>query len=96
MDTPVLNALLIDEISSDARAIDDLLSVAKVVDFQLKCVDCLSNGLVHIQTHRVDIVLLDLGQHTSSGLGGFQRLREAAPSTPVVVLSDVGDEKLAI
>ena len=34
MDTPVLNALLIDEISSDARAIDDLLSVAKVVDFQ--------------------------------------------------------------
>lgn len=43
-----------------------------------------------------DIVLLDLNLPDSSGLETFARIREAAPTTPVSILSGISDRNMAV
>jgi phosphoserine phosphatase RsbU/P len=44
----------------------------------------------------VDVVLLDLSLPDSQGLETFVRLERVAPSTPIIVLSGLADEALAV
>jgi phosphoserine phosphatase RsbU/P len=55
----------------------------------------LSSGLQKLSTHVFDLVLVELSLPDSQGLATFTRLDELAPQTPIVVLADAGDEKLA-
>ena len=48
----------------------------------------------HLAQHEVDIVLLDLGLPDAQGLGAVRRIRAAAPSVPLVVLTGSDDEAL--
>lgn len=58
--------------------------------------DRLSHGLDELSRSDVDLVLLDRTLPDSSGLETFDRLHAAAPTTPVVVLSGLTDESVAI
>src|SRR5204862_1143637 len=44
----------------------------------------------------VDVVLLDLGLPDSQGLDTFVRARRGAPNEPIVVISGLDDEQLAL
>jgi signal transduction histidine kinase len=65
-------------------------------DVELKCCDCLSAGLKHAAKDGVDIVLLDLTLPDSNGLVTFKRLYKHMPQVPIVVMSGLEDEALAI
>ena len=58
--------------------------------------DRLGSGLDHLREQGADLVLLDLSLPDSSGLATFDTLHAAAPSRPVVVLSGLADESMAI
>jgi signal transduction histidine kinase/DNA-binding response OmpR family regulator/HPt (histidine-containing phosphotransfer) domain-containing protein len=50
----------------------------------------------HVGAHSVDIIVLDLGLPDAQGLGALRRAHAAAPDVPLVVLTGLDDELLAL
>jgi diguanylate cyclase (GGDEF)-like protein/PAS domain S-box-containing protein len=50
----------------------------------------------HLAEHAVDMILLDLGLPDAPGLEAVRRARAAAPHAPMVVLSGLDDESVAL
>jgi diguanylate cyclase (GGDEF)-like protein len=50
----------------------------------------------HLAKHAVDIILLDLGLPDAQGLEAIRRAHAAAPGVPLVVLTGLDDESLAV
>ena len=50
----------------------------------------------HLTEHAVDVILLDLGLPDAEGLEAVRRIRAAAPQTPLVVLTGLDDDALAV
>jgi diguanylate cyclase (GGDEF)-like protein len=63
---------------------------------QLTHVKCMSEAETHLAEHAVDIILLDLGLSDAHGSGAVQRAHAAAPDVPLVVLTGLDDESLAV
>jgi signal transduction histidine kinase len=58
--------------------------------------DRLEKGLEHLASAKVDLVLLDLSLPDSQGLETIVRVRETAPSVPVVICSGLSDRDTAL
>jgi CheY-like chemotaxis protein/MinD-like ATPase involved in chromosome partitioning or flagellar assembly len=89
-----LRILLIEDNPGDARLIHEALPPPG--DVALEWVDRLAAGLDRIQAGAYDAVLLDLSLPDSRGFETFERLRQRAPRLPVVVLTGLDDEELAL
>jgi signal transduction histidine kinase len=96
--TTRIRALLIEDNPGDARLIREMLrdagGDANAIDVNVA--DRLSSGVQRLLEHGADLVLLDLSLPDSTGLATFDALHAAAPSTPVVVLSGLADESVAV
>ncbi len=64
--------------------------------FPLEHVDRLENGLDRLQRGGIDVVLLDLDLPDSFGLETFLSVHNHAPEVPVVVLTGLDDETVAV
>jgi len=91
-----LTVLLIEDNSGDARLIELALAEAGGDDIRLLRAERLDEGLERLAVGGVDVVLLDLSLPDSHGLETFQRARSEVPSVPIVVLSGMSDEQLAV
>src|SRR5215203_4490557 len=91
-----LDALLIEDNPGDARLIELMLREASETAIRLARADRLAAGVEHLARSSSDAVLLDLSLPDSQGLATFERLHEAAPDVPVVVLSGLSDETVAM
>ena len=98
MDDKPIKILLIEDSLTAARHTQKMLAKEKSAQFdvEIEYADRLSAGLEHIAKGGIDIVLLDLSLPDSDGLHTFTRVQTQAPKVPVVVLSGLEDEKLAI
>ncbi|MGA1841122.1 MAG: PAS domain S-box protein [bacterium] len=76
--------------------IEQMVSEERGVRLQLKCVDRLSTGLELLAAESFDIVLLDLFLPDSFGFETFTRIRSQVPSVPIIILSGLEDELMAI
>ena len=95
-----IRVLLIEDNPGDARliteALRDVAAPSGVPGFELACADRLSTGLARLADGSIDVVLLDLSLPDGSGLTTLARLRAAVPEVPVVVLTGLDDEELAV
>lgn len=91
-----LRILLIEDNPGDARLIQLMLDEAGGPGFRLETVDRLSRGLERMAAAACDVVLLDLSLPDAQGLDTFLRAQAAAPELPIVVLSGLDDEALAV
>jgi PAS domain S-box-containing protein len=89
-----LDVLLVEDNPGDARLIREMLNDVPAARLRLHHADRLAAGLERLDG--VDVVLLDLSLPDSHGLQTFQRVRERAPSVPVVVLTGLDDETVAV
>jgi len=67
--------------------------------FKLQCVESMPTAQARIGGGGIDIMMLDLSlrdDHSSDGLAAFLRLRQLAPSVPVIVLYEAPEEGLAL
>jgi signal transduction histidine kinase len=64
--------------------------------FSIVRVERLSEAVAELAGNAVDAVLLDLSLPDSDGLETFRAARAHAPTTPVVVMTGNGDERLAL
>ena len=63
---------------------------------ELTHVECMSEAEKHLAEQAVDMILLDLGLPDAQGLGAVRRAHAAAPRVPLVVLTGLDDESLAV
>ncbi len=91
-----INVLLIEDNPGDARLLRELLSNAGPPGVALECAGRLSTGVTALEERQFDAVILDLSLPDSRGLDTFDRLHRAAPRLPVVVLTGLDDEDLAL
>jgi ActR/RegA family two-component response regulator len=92
----VLKVLLIEDDPDDAVLVQDMLAESRGPDFDVACAGRLSEGLPMAHAGGFDVVLLDLTLPDGQGLGSLAGVRTAAPDTPVVVLTGMDDQALAI
>jgi len=95
--TPI-RALLVEDNPGDARLIREMLRDAggSANAISVSVADRLATGIQHLHEQGADLVLLDLSLPDSSGLATFDTLHAAAPGTPIVVLSGLADESVAV
>lgn len=96
MDAQLSKVLLIEDSPAAAELVRSLLTDIRDKPFTLECADRLSTGLERLAAGGVDVVLLDLWLPESEGLDTLLRVRQQAPSLPVVVLTGLNDETLAV
>ena len=91
-----ITVLLVEDNPGDARLILELLGDVQAQAFDLERVGRLDHALTRLSRTGVDVVLLDLGLPDSQGLETFMRARRGAPNEPIVVISGLDDERLAL
>ncbi len=94
-ETPI-KVLLIEDEPRDARLIREMLAEVTTPPIYLIWVDRLVTGLKSLATDGFDVVVLDLVLPDSQGLTTFVRTRARAPQVPIIVLTEVGDEAVAV
>ena len=90
-----LSILLVEDNPGDVVIIKELLRSA-AVDFSLKHVSTLRETLLLCVEHDFDIVLLDLGLPDSIGLETLKKIQEFNLKSPVVVMTGLDDEDVAL
>ncbi len=96
MEGEKIRILLIEDNPGDARLIRELLDAREGASFDLKHAARLSTGLARLVQGNIDVILLDLSLPDSHGLEGLNKICAQAPKVPVVVLSGLSDEAVAI
>ncbi len=91
-----VNILLVEGNRRDACLIQEALAKAKGALFELECVNRLSTGLERLATGGIDVVLLDLTLPDSRGIDTFAGTYAKAPQVPIIVLTSLDDEDLAV
>jgi signal transduction histidine kinase/HPt (histidine-containing phosphotransfer) domain-containing protein len=92
----LIRVLLIDDSPSDRRLIREMLAKSRDVSFDVAVAETLAAGLEVVAASQPDVLVIDLGLPDSKGLGTFARLHRVAPHLPIVVLTDLNDETLAV
>lgn len=88
--------LLIEDNPGDARLIREMFKEHGSQNIDLTVAECMRDAEMHLAKLPVDIILLDLGLPDVQGLEAVRRAHAAAPHTPLVVLSGLNDESLAV
>lgn len=88
--------LLIEDDPGDARLLRESLLEAPSTSFELQHADRLNSGLMILKQGETDLVLLDLSLPESWGINTLLKVREAAPTVPIVVLTGLDDETAAV
>ncbi len=91
-----IRVLLIEDNPGDARLMQEMLSEVRGIPFDLECAERLSAGLARLGQTDIDVVLLDLALPDSRGFGTFARTHAQAPRVPIIVLTGLDDEELAV
>ncbi len=93
-----IKVLLIEDSVFATRHTQKMLAEANgsQIDVELECADQLSLGLKRLADDAIDIVLLDLTLPDSHDLDTFTSVHAQAPQVPIVVLTGLEDEKLAV
>jgi diguanylate cyclase (GGDEF)-like protein len=95
-DSAPLQLLLVEDNPGDARLIRELLREVQKPSFQLTHVTTLSDALRFLHGSRFDAILVDLMLPDAVGLEALEPVGEAAPEVPIVVLSGLSDEAVAV
>ena len=92
----MIKVLLIEDNDVDAQLTQDLLSEWSTEEFQVARATTLAEGLSLLSRERFDAMLLDLSLPDAFGLPTVREVHAASPTIPVVVLSGVSDQNLAL
>jgi diguanylate cyclase (GGDEF)-like protein/PAS domain S-box-containing protein len=88
--------LLVEDNAADARLIREMFKEQGSQKIDLIHVECMRDAEKYLAGNVVDIILLDLGLPDTQGLQAVRRARASAPHIPLVVLSGLDDESMAI
>ncbi|GAB4296521.1 MAG: hypothetical protein Fur0025_34140 [Oscillatoriaceae cyanobacterium] len=88
--------LLVEDNSAEAILLGEILTEANTTRFAIEHVKRLEEALEKLAQECFDIVLLDLTLPDSQGLESLSTVISQYPSLPVVVLTNMNDDRLAV
>lgn len=91
-----IKLLLIEDNPGDVRLLEEMLAEAGEDSFVLESADRLSTGLERLAIGDIDVVLVDLSLPDSRGAATFAQVQAQAPHVPIIILSGLDDEELAL
>jgi PAS domain S-box-containing protein len=96
MRNKVIEVLLIEDNPGDLRLIKEMLSESRMRVFNLENSGTIRIGLDYITKNDFDVILLDLNLPDGQGIETFNKVRAHSPGLPIIVLTSLDDELLAI
>jgi two-component system sensor histidine kinase/response regulator len=91
-----IKVLLVEDNPGDARLIRESLADSTGGSFDVETADKLGTALLRLAAGGVDATLLDLALPDSVGWDTFERVKKQAPAVPIIVLTGLSDEALAL
>ena len=91
-----MRVLLIEDDPGHARLIREVLAEVHNPSCKLEHVERLASGLAALAAGGIDVVLVDLSLPDSQGFDTFARVHTQAPDVPIVVLTGLDDEAVAV
>jgi signal transduction histidine kinase len=88
--------LLIEDNLGDARLLAEVLRDVPGKPFELVHADLVGSALERLSREHFEAILLDLSLPDGQGFGVLRRLLDVAPSIPVLVLTGLKDEQMAL
>ncbi len=89
--------LLVEDNPGDARFLQEILADEKHAPFEIvRRVERLAEAFAFLDESNPDLVLLDLTLPDSAGIDTFDKVHTRTPHTPIIVLSGLDDEELAL
>ncbi|PMB47308.1 hybrid sensor histidine kinase/response regulator [Fischerella thermalis CCMEE 5201] len=91
-----IKVLLVEDNPGDVRLLQEFLWDVTTAQFELMPVERLDRTLKLLNQESFDVILLDLSLPDSQGLETFITLHRQAPAIPIIVLTGLDDENLAL
>lgn len=91
---PSKRLLVIEDNPGDQRLIEIKLAEA-MVPWKADCRGTLADGLALVPSPQYECILVDLGLPDASGIESVVKMKAAAPTTALVVLTSLDDERVA-
>jgi PAS domain S-box-containing protein len=89
-----IHLLLVEDNPGDARLVYEMLR--NQLHIKLEVADCLAACMMRLDQGGIDLVLLDLGLGDSQGLDTLTSVAHTHPAMPVVALTGLDDDALAL
>ncbi|NEQ36480.1 MAG: response regulator [Okeania sp. SIO3I5] len=96
MNQQLISILLVEDNPGDAFFLQQLLKESQVSNFQVSHFDYLAKAISHLENATCDVILLDLLLPDSQGLKTLLNIQQKAPNIPIVILTGMNDQKLAM
>ncbi|HMK54667.1 MAG TPA: PAS domain S-box protein [Methanobacteriaceae archaeon] len=96
MDNKSINILLVEDNPGDVVIIQEMIKEIHNTHFIVETADRIDDALRFLQEMDLDILLLDLNLLDSEGIETFTIMNENAPNLPIIILTGIYDEELAI
>jgi PAS domain S-box-containing protein len=91
-----MKVFLIEDNPGDAQLIQELLKESKIRQCDWEHTDKLSSALERLAKGGIDVILLDLSLPDSHGIDTFKRIYEQSPNVPIVVMTGLDDDAVAL
>jgi PAS domain S-box-containing protein len=91
-----LRVLLVEDNPGDARLLRELFADDRRLRVEVTQVDYLAKAFDVLRSGQIDVILLDLSLPDAHGLETVVKTHQRAPSVPIVVLTGLNDEELAL
>ncbi len=92
----VIKVLLVEDNPGDVLLLQELLKEVTTVRVKLQPVERLSEAFDSLVNNSFDVMLLDLSLPDSQGIETFVRATRQAKATPIIVLTGLDDQTLAL
>ncbi|NDJ24492.1 response regulator [Nostoc sp. B(2019)] len=92
----IIKVLLVEDNPGDVLLLQEFLKEVTTTRVELIPVESLSQALNYLAKESFDVILLDLSLPDSQGLETFLTTHHQAKATPIIVLTGIDDETLAI
>ncbi len=96
MSNEIIKVLLIDDNPGDVKLIQHTLSAQNRLEFLIESGERLNTGIQMLRNKQYHLLLLDLSLPDSQGLETFSRVKPLARDLPIIVLTGLNDEEIAI
>jgi sigma-B regulation protein RsbU (phosphoserine phosphatase) len=96
MEIKTIKILLVEDNPDDVFLLGTVLRKATGTHFQVETTPNLAAGIERLAAADIDVVILDLTLPDSTGLDTFNSVKSHARDVPIIVLSGVDDETLAV
>ncbi len=96
MQGPPTRILLVEDSAGDARLLRELLRDATSFRHELIHVERLADALARCDATATDVILLDLSLPDAHGLETVERMLATMPATPIIVLTGLDDDAVAV